>query len=210
MTSLAYLASEGDTGLLDLPGLPVVLLLHGYGSDERDLAGLGPVVAGGRPWVSLRAPLALPHGGHAWLPIVTPGTPDPELLATAVETVWGWVDEHLGTDATVVPVGFSQGGLMATELLRTRPERVTATVVLGGFVSGHPHPADAALAEARPSVFWGRGQQDTVLAAHAVERTSAWLPGHSTLTERVYPGLAHGIHAQEVADVASFLASVAA
>ena len=46
-------------------------------------------------------------------------------------------------------VGFSQGGLMATQLLRTRPGRVAATVVLSGFVQ-----ADAAAgrrAAGRPS-----------------------------------------------------------
>ena len=53
-------------------------------------------------------------------------------------------------------VGFSQGGLMATQLLRTRPGRVAATVVLSGFVQAAPQPADEQLAAERPAVFWGR------------------------------------------------------
>lgn len=44
-----------------------------------------------------------------------------------------------------------------------------------------------------------------MIAADAIERTSQWLPMHSTLTERVYPGLAHGIGDQEIADVRAFL-----
>lgn len=44
-----------------------------------------------------------------------------------------------------------------------------------------------------------------MITADAVERTSQWLPAHSTLTERVYPGLAHGIGDQENADVRVFL-----
>jgi pimeloyl-ACP methyl ester carboxylesterase len=40
----------------------------------------------------------------------------------------------------VAAVGFSQGGLMATQLLRTRPERVAAIVVLSGFVQAAPPP----------------------------------------------------------------------
>ncbi len=204
MTSLAFVASGARPGPSDQP---TVLLLHGYGSDERDLAALGAQVAEGLPWVSLRAPLALQPRGHAWFPIRTPGTPDPEQVAAAAEAVWAWVDEHLGTGSTVAPIGFSQGGLMAVELLRTRPERVVATVVLGGFVHGATRPADDVLARTRPAVFWGRGAEDRVIAAHAIERTSAWLPEHSTLTERVYPGLAHGIHAEEAADVRAFLSA---
>lgn len=95
---------------------------------------------------------------------------------------------------------------MATQLLSTRPARVAATVVLGGFVQAAAQPADDELARTRPPVFWGRGADDRVIAAHAVERTRTWLPAHTTLTERVYPGLAHGIHAQEVDDVRAFVA----
>ncbi|MBM7820981.1 phospholipase/carboxylesterase [Cellulosimicrobium cellulans] len=182
---------------------PAVVLLHGFGSHEHDLAGLGPHL--GPPWVSLRAPLALPHGGFAWFPIVTPGDPEPEPVARATEAVWAWVDAELGPERQVAPVGFSQGGLMATQLLRTRPERVAATVVLGGFVQAAEQPADAVLAASRPPVFWGRGADDRVIAPHAIDRTAAWLPGRSTLVERVYPGLAHGIDARELADVRAFL-----
>jgi phospholipase/carboxylesterase len=99
----------------------------------------------------------------------------------------------------------SQGGLIATQLLRTRPERVAATVVLSGFVQAAPQPADEQLAAERPAVFWGRGARDPMIPADAIERTRQWLTAHSTLTERVYPGLAHGISNQEIADVRAFL-----
>ena len=39
----------------------------------------------------------------------------------------------------------------------------------------------------------------------AMERTGVYFPRHSTLTERVYPRLAHGINADEIADVREFL-----
>ena len=87
--------------------------------------------------------------------------------------------------------------VMATQLLRTRPERVAATVVLCGFVQAAPQPADERLAARRPAVFWGRGARDSMIPADAIEGTRQWLTTHSTLTERVYPGLAHGIGNQE-------------
>ncbi|MGY4858604.1 alpha/beta hydrolase [Cryobacterium sp. AP23] len=184
---------------------PVVLLLHGYGSNENDLAGLVPALGLSLPWASLRAPLELGNGGAAWFTITTPGNPDAEPVARATDAIWAWVDAHVASTTPVIPIGFSQGGLMASQLLRTRPERVLAPIVLGGFVLGAAQPGDATLAESRPPVFWGRGSEDRVIGEPAISRTSAFLPTHSTLVERMYPGLAHGINAAEIDDVRSFL-----
>jgi phospholipase/carboxylesterase len=185
---------------------PVALLLHGFGSNERDLAGLADALGLALPWASLRAPLTLGHGGSAWFEILRPGDPDEEPVMVATEAIWSWVDAHAGTQARIVPIGFSQGGLMASQLLRTRPDRVLASVVLGGFVLGADQPGDAALSGSRPPAFWGRGAEDRVITEAAIARTAAFLPGHSTLVERIYPGLAHGINAAEVADIRAFLA----
>jgi phospholipase/carboxylesterase len=141
-------------------------------------------------------------GGYAWFPPIAPGDRDP---GRATDAAWQWIDAHLAPDATVAAVGFSQGGLMATQLLRTRPGRVAATVVLSGFVHAGPQLADDQLAARRPAVFWGRGASDPVIPADAIERTRQWLTAHCTLTERVYPGLAHGIGNQEITDVRAFL-----
>ena len=187
----------------------VALLLHGFGSNERDLTGLVPALELTLPWASLRAPLELGKGGAAWFQITTPGNPDPRPVAEATEAIWAWVDRHLDAATRVIPVGFSQGGLMASQLLRTRPERVLAPVVLGGFVQAAPQPGDVALAASRPFVFWGRGAEDRVIAESAIARTSAFLPQHSELVERVYPGLAHGIDVAEIGDVRAFLAAQA-
>jgi phospholipase/carboxylesterase len=185
-----------------------VVLLHGFGSDERDLAGLSDHLPAGVPWVSLRGPLELPQGGAAWFPITTPGDPGAADVAAGTEPLWQWIDAHLPSGTLLLPIGFSQGGLMATQMLRTRPERLAAAAVLSGFVQSADQPADAALARSRPPAFWGRGDRDGVITAAAVARTNDWLPAHTTLVERVYPGLAHSIAPTELADLRSFLDDV--
>jgi len=189
------------------PATPVALLLHGFGSNERDLSGLAHNLGLAMRWASVRAPLTLSNGGAAWFEIVTPGNPDAEPVEDATNAIWEWVDANLSPDVKVVPIGFSQGGLMASQLLRSRPDRVAATVVLGGFVLGAPQAGDDTLAADRPPVFWGRGAEDRVIGAPAISRTSEFLPEHSALVERVYPGLAHGINLPEVDDVRAFLAT---
>ena len=183
----------------------VVVFLHGYGSNERDLTQLAPAIGLTLPWVSLRAPLELGNGGAAWFTITTPGDPEAEPVVDATAKIWSWIDAHVDPATPVIPVGFSQGGLMASQLLRTRPDRVLAPVVLGGFVLGVPQPGDDQLLARRPSLFWGRGADDRVITQPAVAPTADFLPRHTSLTQRVYPGLAHGIDNSEIDDVREFL-----
>lgn len=205
MTQIATAVGPRE-GIVD--GRPLVLLLHGFGSNERDLAGLAPHLPDGYGWAALRAPIPIAPDGHAWFPITTPGRPDASTVHAAVAAVLEWIDAAVPVSTPVVPLGFSQGGLMAVQLLRARPERFAAAVTLAGFVLEGDEPGDAVLAETRPPVFSGRGTADEVIAADAVARADAWLPGHSTLTSRTYPGLAHGIDADELRDVADFLAAL--
>lgn len=201
----------GVTAGLPLSGSDVVVVaLHGYGSNERDLIGLLDALALDLPWVSLRAPFDTPNGGAAWFPISTPGNPEAAPVLQATEMIWAWIHEHLAPGTRVLPIGFSQGGLMATQLLRTRPERVIAPVVLGGFVLGALQAGDDELAAGRPPLFLGRGADDAVITADAVARTTDWVERHVSPTAHVYPGLAHGISAQEVADVRAFVHTVVA
>lgn len=185
----------------------VAVFLHGFGSHERDLVGLASALPVGVPWASLRAPIEVGPGGHAWFPIGEPGNPDPAPVAAATDAIWAWADAALPAGTRIAPIGFSQGGLMASQLLRTAPERVIAPVILGGFVQAAAQPGDDLLAQSRPPVFSGRGQEDRVIAPAAVARTDAWLPAHATPTVRSYPRLAHGIDARELADVRAFLAA---
>ncbi|GAA3753414.1 dienelactone hydrolase family protein [Microbacterium kribbense] len=198
-------AVTSSTQQLDAAAV-VAVFLHGYGSNEHDLTALASALPEGMPWASLRAPIVVAPGGYAWFPIAEPGNPDASAVAAGTDAIWSWVGAALAARARIVPIGFSQGGLMASQLLRTKPARVLAPVILGGFVQAGEQPADAELQGARPAVFSGRGDQDRVISAAAVARTDAWLPGHTTPTARTYPGLAHGIDGTELADVRTFLA----
>jgi phospholipase/carboxylesterase len=175
------------------PDAPVALVFfHGYGANEWDLAPIGPMLALTMPWASLRAPLTVAPGGYAWFPLISPGNPDP---ARVTDAAWQWIDAHLAPDAKVVGVGFSQGGLMATQLLRTRPERVAATVVLSGFVQAAPQPADERLATERPARLLGercqgpydhcgRDRADEPVAAGPLDPHRARLPGSRARHQR--------------------------
>lgn len=188
---------------------PVIVLLHGYGSNERDLPGLASWLPEDVRWISPRAPLPMHSDAAMWFPLGLPDDPDPGDVNEATDTLWTWLDAQLPAQTPVIPVGFSQGGAMAVELLRTRPERVIAPVLLAGLVAPTSHKADAHLAQSRPRVFWGRGDMDGVIPPRAVDRTAKFLASHTDATSRVYPGLGHSVDERVMTDARDFLASVA-
>ncbi|WP_175557331.1 alpha/beta hydrolase [Raineyella antarctica] len=186
-------------------GRPLLLLLHGYGSNENDLPGIVAHLGQGWDWVSPRGPYDIPGGGAAWFPISVPGRPERGPVEAALAGLLAWLDQTVDGQP-VVPIGFSQGGMMVTELLRARPDTFPAGVVLSGFVAPGTSPGDARLAGRKVPLFYGRGAEDRgMIPAEAFERTEDWAREHADATIKVYPGLAHSIAVEELADVAAFL-----
>lgn len=195
-----------SAGPADRSGRPVLVLLHGYGSDEHDLFALAPHLPEEFVVASVRAPLAppFPMPGWSWYPIESPIARSGAAITAAAERLAQWVDEQ--TDAPHVGLlGFSQGAAVALHTLRVRPERFAFAVALAGYADPGPLPGDTALAQRRPPVFWGRGALDDVIPQERVADTVQWLPAHAELSGRVYPGLGHSVSGEELADVTTFL-----
>ena len=188
----------------DQTGRPLLLIMHGYGSHEGDLFSLAPHLPLEPVIAALRAPLPV-GDGWAWFPIGDPGRPDDAAVDAAVSAVLDWLDALPQQPSSIGLLGFSQGGAMALQLMRAAPDRFSFAVNLSGFIATGPGAGDAVLADGPLPVFWGRGTADGIIPASAVERTQAWLPGHSTLTERIYEALAHSISQAELGDVVNFL-----
>ncbi len=117
---------------------PLLLLLHGVGSHERDLFGLADALDGRFFVVSARAPL--PHGGgFGWYPVdFTANGPvaDETRAKTSralLQTFIGEVTAAYGLDANrVYLTGFSQGAIMSLYLALHSPETVAGVVAMSG------------------------------------------------------------------------------
>ena len=185
---------------------PLLVLLHGYGADERDLFGLVPYLPPRFVAVAVRAPLnpPFPAPGYSWYPIEGLDGRDATHVTDAASRVIDWVD-GVALDARVGLLGFSQGAAVALQAMRLRPERFAFAVNLSGYATPGELTGDRALAERRPPVFWGRGTRDDVIPPFLVEHTVIWLPEHAELSGRVYQGLTHSVSEQELDDVRMFL-----
>jgi phospholipase/carboxylesterase len=187
------------------PDSHLLIMMHGWSYDERHLFGLRPQLPQELTIASLRAPIP-EAGGYAWFPSSgNPiGNPRPAVANAAVDAVLAWYDS-LPRFRSVGVMGFSQGGAMALQLMRQRPDEFSYGVQLGGFVVDDVQPGDRQLALTRPPVFWGRGSRDGVIPHSAIVRTADFSAIHLSIDERVYNELGHDVAGQEVRDLSAFM-----
>lgn len=198
---------------------PLLVMLHGYGSNAADLFGLVQYLP--ESFVVASVEGLDPAGpGWAWFPLgVDPATGnltrDASHVDAAAASLLAWCDDQRRLHRSLQGVhllGFSQGGAMSLELLRRRPRDFASATVLAGFVLPAPsqviREADAHLAEVRPPVFWGRDPYDPIISPDLIAETRQWLPAHTSVELHEYHGVGHGLSLDEVADVASFLTAV--
>ncbi|QAY73111.1 phospholipase [Agromyces protaetiae] len=198
--AVIWSASEADRA-----GRPLLVLLHGYNSNESDLFGLAPYLPLRPAIASLRAPVRADFG-YAWFPLMAAGIEESLEGADASTTaILDWLDRAAPDVPSVGLIGFSQGGAMALELVRRDADRFAFAASLAGFALPGERDGDAHLAEVRPPVFWGRGSADTVIAPDAIARTAEWLPEHSDLDRRTYEGLGHSLDERELGDLVAWL-----
>lgn len=193
---------------------PIILLLHGWGADERDLPSLLEMIAPNAQFVSLQAPYSYGFG-YTWFDQwdhegVPTGVSLQVQAAQACDAILAWIDEHVGTQRPLIPFGFSQGGLLATHLLRVYPERFMAAVSCSGWIVDTVLPHDGELTAMQIPVFYGHGEQDTIFPRPVLEQTSDFLQSHTDLEEHVYSGMAHSINMKETRDITAFLERIGA
>ncbi|WP_242334024.1 MULTISPECIES: alpha/beta hydrolase [Anaeromyxobacter] len=195
---------------------PLLLLLHGLGSDERDLFALAPWLDRRFLVVSARAPYAMTPSGFAWYVLdrsATPTTLDPaeveasrEALAEAVPELCG----AYGADpARVFLFGFSQGAVMSYALALARPELVRGLVAHSGRVLPQSlSRAAPAPALARLEALVLHGRDDAVIPVERGREARALLaPLLGTRVEyREYP-IGHTISEESLADANAWLAA---
>ncbi|HEX8557013.1 MAG TPA: alpha/beta fold hydrolase [Pyrinomonadaceae bacterium] len=194
---------------------PLLLLLHGVGSNEEDLFGLSPYIDGRFLVVSARAPVALDYGGYGWFRIdFTPRgmAADIEQAKRSLEMLPGFIDglvETYGADVRrVYLLGFSQGAMMSLALLLTRPEKVAGVVAMSGRLPAQVlgQELDRESLKDKP-VLITHGLYDQVLSIEQGRAARDHLKALPVaLTYREYP-MAHEVSMESLRDVAGWLAA---
>ena len=120
---------------------PLLILLHGYGSNEEDLFSFAPELPDDSYVISVRAPYDLQPYGHAWYAIHFDADEnkfsDNVQAKQSVEIIASFIDEivkqyPIDTE-NVTLIGFSQGAILSYATALTYPEKIAKVVALSGY-----------------------------------------------------------------------------
>ncbi|MFP4622577.1 MAG: alpha/beta hydrolase [Gemmatimonadota bacterium] len=194
-------------------GTPVIVLLHGRGTDADDLVPLRPGLPADAALVLPRAPHpGAPWGygpGWAWYRYEGGDRPEPESFRAsqaALDALMAGLPGLLGREPGPVALGgFSQGGTMSLGWALRNPGAATAVVVFSGFLPDHPDVVPSAETLRRTRFWWGHGTLDPAVPHElAIGGRRALAVAGASLEVRDYP-IGHGIVPEELADATAWL-----
>ncbi len=197
----------------DTSAPPLLVVLHGVGSNERDLLDLADYLDGRFFVISVRAPNALGPDTFGWYPVnwtadgPVGDTQKAETSRQAILRFLGEAAAAYGLDAArVFLMGFSQGAIMSLFVALSQPDAVAGIVAMSGRLLPEAIAQKASDESLRGlPVFAVHGTRDTVLPVsegRTIRDELSRLP--VALSYREYD-MAHEVSARSIADVAAWL-----
>ncbi len=122
---------------------PVIIMLHGYGSDEHDLFSFAGELSDKFAIISLKAPIRMEPYGNAWYNIYFDNgagkfSDDAQAIASR-DLILKCIDEIIVKyeidKNNITLLGFSQGTILAFAVALSFPEKIQRVVGLSGYVN---------------------------------------------------------------------------
>lgn len=122
---------------------PLLIMLHGYGSDENDLFSFANELPEELFIISLRAPYRMQPYGNAWYAIHWDNNDgkfsDDKQAIESREKISNFIDEAIENypvdPENVTLLGFSQGSILSYAVALSYPEKVKNVIALSGYVN---------------------------------------------------------------------------
>lgn len=193
---------------------PLLLLLHGYGSNEADLFSFASELPDEYYIISARAPYDLQYGSYAWYAINFDADQnkfsDFEQAKVSRDLIATFIDELIKTYPidvkNITLVGFSQGSILSYAVALSHPEKVKNVIALSGYISEPIFEENYKNNDfSNLSVFASHGTVDQVIPVEWARKTKPFLDDlgiESTYKE--YP-VGHGVAPQNFYDFKNWL-----
>ena len=186
-----------------------MILLHGRGASAEDIMTIAAEIQ--RPGWAYLAPQA---AGSAWYPnpFTAPLERNEPYLSAALDMLSNLVQRVEATVPAqrVVLLGFSQGACLTLEWAARHARRYGAVVGLsGGLIGPDGTPRDYPGSFDGTPAFLGCSDVDPYIGKERVIETSeVFQRMGARATLRLYPGLAHTVSAEEIAEVRALVDSI--
>jgi phospholipase/carboxylesterase len=210
-SSLQYLIREPK---IKLDKNPLLLLLHGYGSNAEDLFSFANELPDEYYVISAQAPYDLQYGSYAWYAINFDADQnkfsDNEQAKSSRDLIAGFIDElilNYPIDPKAVSLlGFSQGAILSYAIALSHPEKINKVIALSGYINDEIFEDNYKNNDlSKLSIFASHGVVDQVIPVNWARKTIPFLDAlgiESVYKE--YP-IGHGISPQIFADFKNWL-----
>lgn len=190
--------------------MPIVITLHGRGSNGSDLAGLAPVVDAepGYRFICPDAPkpfYAAPGMayGFTWFDGWPPSAASFEASRELLMRFIGEVLEQFPHDGRLALIGFSQGAMMALDLAFRLKPSPTAVAAMSGAVNEPALPE--VIAQTAPPILVLHGTQDEVIPVVYARKTRRILEDRGVAPDYQEFPMGHWVTDESMALVKKFL-----
>ncbi len=120
---------------------PLLLLLHGYGSNEEDLFSFASELPDHYYVISVRAPYDLQYGSYAWYAIDFDADEkkfsDLNQARSSRDVIANFIDELVANypidTNNITLIGFSQGCILSYAVALSYPEKIQRVVAMSGY-----------------------------------------------------------------------------
>jgi predicted esterase len=205
-----YAAQVAEAGAPLHRAKAVVVMLHGRGADAGDMLSLAEIFV--QPDLAYLAPQA---SGRSWYPypFLAPIEQNEPFLSSALDMLDRLL-ARLGGEGLqperVVLFGFSQGACLTLEYAARHARHYGGVIGLsGGLIGPDCTPRDYAGQLASTPVFLGCSEADPHIPLDRMQETARVLTAlGGAVTERIYPGMGHGINEDEIKHARGLLASL--
>ncbi len=198
--SLHYIVREPKTSIAKPP---LLILLHGYGSNEEDLFSFAEELPEELLVVSARAPYEMGYGGYAWYAInfdtINGKFSDLTQAAESVDKIASFIDE-IKTKYNTNPnktflLGFSQGAILSYALSFKHTNKAQHVIALSGYINEEllPSEIDKTI---RTDYYISHGTVDQVLPVEWARKAPKILKEHNLQNEYSEYPVGHGVAPQ--------------
>jgi phospholipase/carboxylesterase len=194
---------------------PLLILLHGYGSNEVDLFSFAPELPEELLIISARAPLSLGFGGFSWYSINFDATSNSkfsnlEEARQSIDKIEEFIDEivkkYKVNSNKIFLLGFSQGAILSYALAMRNPQKIKNTLALSGYINTELIPQDLTPEKVKELDFFiSHGTVDQVLPIEWVRKSLPILDSLKiSYNFNEYP-IGHGINPQNFSDFKNWI-----
>lgn len=195
---------------------PLLIMLHGYGSDENDLFSFASELPEELFIISVRAPFPMQPYGNAWYAIHFDNAAgkfsDTEQAKESRDLIATFIDEAVTAydvdKNNVTLLGFSQGTILSYAVALNYPEKIKNVIALSGYINEDLLPENLDQNQkdfSKLSIYSSHGSADQVIPVEWARKAKPLLDKLKVKNQFSEFPVGHGVAPQNFFELKNWL-----